>query len=160
MLRITTTATRDAYVAKLQLYYDQFGACCWHIIYAADIQARKYHLERLRRDLAHDHAMASRTGRYVEFDPSMPWEHAFRALLKDATFWQDYVVLPCQKLLRELPHKNSQPSVPGNSIDPNVTRQLKNLVTEVNALKHKGPAPSAPPGLPAGGGFHRGTSHT
>ena len=135
MLRINTTATSDEYLAKLSRFDELFGPSCWHVIYSADVQARKYHLERLRREQAHKHALAQRAGRHSDYEPDKPWEHAFQALLADTSFWQDYVILPCEKLLRELSSKSSSSQVQNSTVDPNLTRQLKTFATELNHLK-------------------------
>ena len=86
MLRIATTSTVQEYCSRIAYLTDLYGPECWHIIYKADVQARKYHLERCRRDLAHQHSMSTARGYYSPFDPSMPWEHAYRHLLQDQAF--------------------------------------------------------------------------
>ena len=142
MLRVATTSTLDNYVAKIADFEATFGPICWHIIYAACVQARKYQLERIRRDLAYD----INRGLPVEFDPAMSWEYALRHLLKDITFWQDHVVLPCQSLLRDAPRAAGHGAMVGNATDVHLTKQLRALVTEVNTLKRTRPhdAPQQP----------------
>ena len=75
--------------------------------------------------------MSTARGYYSSFDPSMPWGHAYRHLLQDQAFWQQHVSDPCSKLLRE----KKVAKVPASTVDPAITKQLKQVVSDMNVLK-------------------------
>ena len=75
MLRIVTVATLDEYVGRLSHYVKLYPGM-WHIIYAADIQARKYHLERIRREQAYRHEVAVLRNQFTDYEPDRPWKRS------------------------------------------------------------------------------------
>ena len=76
-------------IAKLNELYPNH----WWIIGLADIRMRSEHLERIRRNLARNHAAlpAGHIPPRGSFDPSKPWDLAFREAARDEQFWTEHV---------------------------------------------------------------------
>ena len=83
-----------AYQELLRGFVLHFGQQCWPIIYQADVRLRSEHLERTRRqvEIASGDGGAQGPGQY---DPALPWDFIFAAILRDKEFWDREVREKC-----------------------------------------------------------------
>ena len=70
-------------VAQLARDYPNF----WWMVACADYTMRRSHLERIRRRLESEHAQLLAAGLRSAFDPTRPWDSAFRDAARDSEFW-------------------------------------------------------------------------
>ena len=93
MLDVISLATLNAYeahVEKLSKLYEVAGA--WHLVVAAEDQARAEHLLRLKVQTAMD--VANGLPAPAKWDETNPWEAMFRLLIRDKEYWSEQVHIP------------------------------------------------------------------
>ena len=84
---------------RLERYSDrmqQMAENCqdlWCTDACADHKLRKLHLERIRRRLATEQSELERVGLPSTFQPSAPWDLAFRESARDEHFWSSSLAL-------------------------------------------------------------------
>ena len=103
------------YENKVRRFNETYGHACWWLVAQADQRMRGEHLDRLRRRLETERAVAVAEGRPHPLDPAKPWDYVFKAAAADDTFWNAELV---QKAVLYATHlqTQSQLSDPGHGV--------------------------------------------
>ena len=126
------------YLSRIERFHDRFGEKAWALLYQADVRARLEELPRVKMQLAREHADAGATGSTTPFDPSRPWNYAFKMLSERDKFWNSEFSEPALVVLANrqfLPQVLSDDAPTGKSVHD----QLPRL---------QAPSSQAPGGLP------------
>ena len=75
------------YLSRIERFHDRFGEKAWALLYQADVRARLEELPRVKMQLAREHADAGAAGLTTPFEPSRPWNYAFKMLSERDKFW-------------------------------------------------------------------------
>jgi len=82
-LKLASKTRLQRYADRIKRLNDEFPRFWW-IIGQADIRMRSEHLERIRRDCVKRQA----AGALTDYDPTKPWDVAFREAAASEAFWQ------------------------------------------------------------------------
>ena len=88
MLGQISPAACDAYMLHIISYAARYGSEVWPLVYQADVRARLEQLGRVARQGHSLHHRAVQNGGTSDFDPGLPREWSFRALVDDVKFWR------------------------------------------------------------------------
>jgi hypothetical protein len=126
----------EAYKSHICDYHDRYGKECWHLIYQSDVRMRQEQMERTRRRLSDEHAVATTSGHTTKFEPSRPFAMVYAEATKETSWWKKEVEDPCMLLLTK-------------------TAKLSNLLGEdarIESEHQRGASSVADGGLFPGGG--------
>ena len=126
------------YLSRIERFHDRFGEKAWALLYQADVRARLEELPRVKMQLAREHADAGAAGLTTPFEPSRPWNYAFKMLSERDKFWNSEFSEPALVVLANkqfLPQVLSDDAPTGKSVHD----QLPRL---------QAPSSQAPGGLP------------
>ena len=99
MLGEISLARLDCYSKLIQRYHDRYGSAVWAIIYQADVRARLELTERLRRRAEDDFDRAHAAGAPHPYSRTHPWDHVWRLLCSEQSFWKEEVEEPALLVL-------------------------------------------------------------
>ena len=82
-------------------YATRYGAATWPLLYQTEVRCRLEHMERLRRVLERDCAVATARGQApaTPSDPCQPWNSVWVAAVDDVRFWHHQFEEPALLIL-------------------------------------------------------------
>ena len=79
MLNKASTASLDAYEARIREYATKSYTDCWFLVYQADTRARSEYWDKVLRQVQIEHAKH----KVDDFDPDQPWDYVIRHSVND-----------------------------------------------------------------------------
>lgn len=90
------------YRTHVERLHDRYGPKVWAIVYQADVRFRLELLERVKRECAAEHDLATQNGSSTPYDPNRPWNYTWQKALSMDSFWREEVVEPSLLLLTKV----------------------------------------------------------
>ena len=107
MLGFASPAALDSYHDHIRQYATRYTTECWALLYQTDTRARRELSERIRRRAKSEYDMAAAStpaGQAVShpMDPQRPWDHVFRLLPKEFSYWKKELEDPALMILAKV----------------------------------------------------------
>ena len=119
-------------------YVSRYGTLTWPLLYQSDVRCRLAYMERLRRVLKRNHAMAlpRRQAPAMPFDVNRPWGFVWSGTVDDQSLWHRQFVEPALIILTkagrltdvitgEAPTKNKSRGAAGRDNHPEQDRKRR-----------------------------------
>ena len=99
MLDVVDLGTLNSYRRAISDFHARYGPACWLLLYQAETRFRQEQLDRCKLLASNRHQAAITAGGTTEFEPTRPWNLAFRIGTNDDKWWSKEFVEPAMLFL-------------------------------------------------------------